>query len=138
MKITSDMKRKPIPLIDWISNIESSRDCILTEENEKEFSPFIINRVVARHAENLHHAYQMNQMPQLSAKMVYKYYHQSISKRKRYGKWGLLKSEKTPGDIQLISNLYNVSATKAERYLEVYSEDKLKKLRDDAKIELKN
>ncbi len=128
----SETPKQP-SLLDWIKNIESERNVLLNDDNEKSFSPFIIGRVLTRNQDTLPYAYQLNFLHFLDKKLQYKYLHKAVTKKKRYGKWGAMKAEK-PSDVELyIMNNYNVNIDIARQYLEIHTDKQIK----DIKLQLK-
>lgn len=131
-------KVKQPTLLDWIKNIEGEHNVLLTEENERSFSPFIVNRVLARNQDTLIYAYQLNMMHYLDKKMQYLFLHKSIPKKPRYGKWGSMKGEK-PDEVEaFIMRKYSVNLDIARQYIEVHTAEQIKEIKSSLKKEKSN
>ena len=69
----------------------------------------------------------MNMHSDLSGKMQYDYYMETIRKRKRFSKW--IKNEITD-DLQLVMDEFKCSAPKAKNILPLLSDEYISHLKD--------
>jgi hypothetical protein len=92
--------------------LNGSKSIFETEQDEKDYVPFLINRGLSQHVDSIFYANEMNINHHLTKKMQYDYLFRSIRKMKRgFGKWA--KSEKSE-DIELIQRAYKCSERKAK------------------------
>jgi hypothetical protein len=94
-----------------------------TDENEKQYAPFIVNRGLALFADTILHANEMNLHHQLPKDAQYRYYLAAIRPNKRYAKWPKLGKDK---DLDLIQEMLSCNRTVAKQYAKVLSPDQLK------------
>lgn len=108
------------------SILENNKYFLETEEDEKSYSPYTVNKALSAHIDCLLHANAMNIYHTLDKKLQYDYLFYSIRKYKRkYQKW--MKFNETK-DIQTIKEYYNCSISKAKDYLMILSKDQLKEM----------
>lgn len=106
------------------SLLEKKEHVLETEEDEKSYSAFMVNKALSVHIDCLHHVNNMNLNHHLDKKLQYDYYFYSIKKYKRkYQKW--MKYNET-NDIQPIKEFYGYSTTKAKLVLNILSKEQLK------------
>lgn len=101
-------------LFDISNNLTQSHEYIWSDELEKDYLPFLINRSISQHLDTLMHTNEMNIRQELTKKQQYDYYHFAIQpKRKRFAKWGKPEKDET---IQIVSDFYKCSKLIAEQY----------------------
>lgn len=94
------------------------------EEDEKSYSPFMVNKSLSAHVDCLHFANLMNLNHHLDKKLQYDFLFHSIKKYKRkYQKW--MKYNET-SDIALVKEYYNYSTPKAKQVLHLLSKEQLR------------
>lgn len=108
---------------DFIKSINDHR-YILTEENEKDYVPFVINRGFSYFNDTLYVAHELNKMHHLPVQMQYDFLYHAISKGKRFSKW----YKETKNDLDIIINFYQVNKARALEIMERLSEDEYTKL----------
>jgi Bacteriophage clamp loader A subunit len=110
------------------SLLEKNEYLIETEEDEKSYSPFMVNKSLSAHIDCILHANAMNLNHQLDKKLQYDYLFHSIRKYKRkYQKW--MKFNETK-DISLVKEYYQCNANIAKDYLRILSKDQLKTIEE--------
>ena len=98
-----------------------------TSEDEKVYSPYLINKNLSSYIDTVFHANEMNRRHFLDKKLQYDYYFYSIRKYKRkYQKW--MKYNETE-NVKIIKVYYKCSTKKAEEYLTLLSEGEIKELK---------
>lgn len=108
------------------SILEKNEYLIETEDDEKSYSPYMVNKSLSAHIDCLLHANAMNTYHFLDKKMQYDYLFHSIRKYKRkYQKW--MKFNETE-DIQIVKEYYNCSLSKAKDYLMILNKDQIREL----------
>lgn len=95
------------------SLLQGKDNIIKSEEEEKDYVPFVVNKSLSSHIDVLYHVCEMNSNCHLDKKLQYDYLFHSIKKYKRsYKKW--LKYEESP-EISLIREYYGYSSQKAKQ-----------------------
>jgi Bacteriophage clamp loader A subunit len=116
----ADLFKEIIPSI-----LQTKEYALLTEQDEKSYSSFMVNRALSFHRDTALLANEMNKFPNLDNKLKYDFLLNIIRAQKRpYSKW----HKKTQsGDLEAIKEYYGYSDAKAEEALKILS---------DAQIEL--
>lgn len=115
-------------VFDFVKNITESHENVLTEENIREYTPFVINRALSFNLDCVFVVQELNKYGNgLSKKIQYEYLRNSIDKKRRYGRW--TKRDTVSEDIELIKRAYNYSNEKAQTVLSVLTDKQLLELR---------
>lgn len=102
------MKVKKLSPFDWLNSIYN-KDYILTPENEKQYSGFMVNRGLSQNVDTVVHAFYMDQMSKLPPDMQYDYLFHAVRKGRRRGGWA-----KAPKhDVATIMEVYQVNQSHA-------------------------
>ena len=110
---------------DFINSITFTKQNILTDETEKQYVPFIINRGLSYFPDTVLYANEMNLNHELTKRAQYLYFLNTIPKRKRFSKW----AKKIGSDsIELVMRLYEVNDRRAADILSVLSPEQLESL----------
>ena len=73
---------------DYVNDINHGKKNIMVDDiAEKEYAPFIINRALSFFSDTVLFANEMNMRPNLSKKLQYDFFLNSLRKRKRYSPW---------------------------------------------------
>lgn len=107
-----------VKIFDFINDLSQNKKDILTEENEKEYSPYMVNRFLSMNITTIMYANDMNINFHLPKIMQYDYYLHSIKKQKRYFKY--IKHNRQ-NDIDLIKEYHNCSETRAKEMLPIFT-----------------
>lgn len=115
---------------DIIPSILQKKDAsVVTELNEKDYVPFVVNKALSFHYDCIFWANQMNMLPGLDPLMQFHYYLNTVrGYKRRFQPW--LKKESVE-DINLIREYYGYSYDKAREALRVLTTDHLDKIRKD-------
>lgn len=121
-QVTDTYKRGKVTLFDFINDLNGGKEYLLTDENQSDFSPFMVNRGMSQNVETIMFANEMNKHWQITKEMVHDFYFYIVPKKKRFGKWS-----KASGDdkdsLDLIVKHYGVSRLKAIDYLKLLSSE---------------
>lgn len=113
-----DLFKEIIPSI-----LEKSEYILESEDDEKSYSPFMVNKSLSAHIDCLHHVNNMNLNHHLDKKLQYDYYFHSVKKYKRkYQKWMKFNESK---DLQLVKDFYGYSTTKAKQALRLLGKEQI-------------
>jgi len=119
-------------IIDWMNQllVHKKKWNDFTEDEQKKFSPFIINRWLSMDMEFIEivNYFQKYSIGQLKPREVYKWYCDILPKGKRFNKYIKGKKSKKYEDwlIKLLSNYYKCSKLQVTEYLELIDKQELK------------
>ena len=91
----------------FVNSLSQDKDYLFSEETEKQYTAFTINKAFSIHIDTLHHAAVMNQAYNLDKKMQHDYYFYALPKKVRRKKW-LKKSDEEKAEIKVIEDVANV------------------------------
>ncbi len=111
---------------DFINAINTTKEDLLAQDslNEKDYSPFMVNRGLSYFPDTVMFANEMNRHSSIDKKWQFYYYLNSIAKKKRFSKWAKKDADTKP--IRLIMEYYGYSSEKAKEALKILSGDQLK------------
>lgn len=111
-----------------IPSILQTKKSVITQDNKRDYVPFVINKALSFHYDCIMYANQMNMMPSIDNDLQYQYYLNSIRSYKRpFQKW--LKKE-TIADLDLIKQYYSCSTEKAREALSILTAEQLDIIRN--------
>jgi len=121
-------------IFDWVNQIFVGKrpwDSFSSEE-QKKFSPFIINRFLSMDEELIEivNMFQPYAIGMLESKDVYEFYRNLFPKGKRYNKYIKGKRDKKYDKelIQLVSKHFEVSKNESKTYVDLLSKKDIKEL----------
>ena len=106
---------------------ETKEDVMLTSQDEKKYSPFIVNHGLSFFMDTIFQVNEMNRNHHLDSRLQFDYLLNSIRQKKRYSKW--LKPEKLH-DLDVVKEYYGFGNEKAKDALKTLSEDQLGYIKD--------
>jgi hypothetical protein len=106
---------------------ETKEDVMLTPQDEKKYSAFIVNRGLSFFMDTIFQTNEMNRNGHLDSRLQFDYLINNIRKKRRYSKW--LKPEKLQ-NVELVREYYGFSYEKAKDALSILSEDQLAYIRE--------
>jgi hypothetical protein len=110
-----------------IPSILQTKKSVVSEDNKRDYVPFVVNKALSFHYDCIMYANQMNMNPNIDIILQYQYYLNSIRSYKRpFQKW--IKRE-TIADLDLVKEYYNISTEKAKEALSILTEDQLNIIR---------
>lgn len=114
---------------DFLNAINTTKKDLLREDplSEKDYVPFMVNRGLSYFPDTIMYANEMNKHAAIPKKWQFDFYRIGIPTKKRFSKWS--KKESHSDDVKLVMNVYNYSAEKAARALEILTEEQLESLR---------
>lgn len=114
----ADLFKEIIPSI-----LQTKQYALLTEQDEKSYSPFMVNRALSYHRDTALLANQMNLYPSTDKKLQYDFLLNIVRASKRpYSKW--YKKAKS-SDLETVKEYYGYSDSKAVEALKILSEDQI-------------
>lgn len=106
---------------------ETKEDVMLTPQDERKYSSFIVNRGLSFFMDTIFQVNEMNRNHHLDSRLQFDYLINIIRQKKRYSKW--LKTEKLQ-NVELVREYYGFSYEKAKDALSILSEDQLAYISD--------
>ena len=121
-------------IIDWINQLLVNKKHWneFTEDEQKKFSPFIINRWLSMDSEFIEivNVFQKYAIGTLEPREVYKWYCDVLPKGKRFNKYVKGKREKKYDKelVNIITNHFECSKLQVQEYLELIDREELKSI----------
>lgn len=97
------------------------------EFDNSEYNSFLVNRAISQHIDCVMYANQMNMCSNLTNKMQYDYYINTIKGKKRSSQWHKYKESE---DILAIKEYFCYSTEKAKDCLRILSDDQIRYIKD--------
>jgi len=114
----ADLFKEIIPSI-----LQTKQYALLTEQDEKSYSPFMVNRALSYHRDTALLANQMNLYPSTDKKLQYDFLLNIVRASKRpYSKW--YKKAKS-SDLETVKEYYGYGDSKAVEALKILSNDQI-------------
>lgn len=114
----ADLFKEIIPSI-----LQTKEYALLTEQDEKSYSSFMVNRALSFHRDTVLWANEMNRFTTLDNKLKYDFLLNTIRAAKRpYSKWH---KKAQHSDLSLVKEYYGYSDAKAEEALKILSDTQI-------------
>tara|TARA_Y100001938_G_scaffold144952_1_gene220629 strand:+ start:246 stop:617 length:372 start_codon:yes stop_codon:yes gene_type:complete len=107
-------------LKDWLNSINFNKEDL--SDNIREYSPYIINRCLSGHLDTVLFSNEMNKYHFLDKDMQYKFYLNSVRKRKRFSPW--IRKDKV-SDLEYVKSYYGYSNEKASQVMKILSNEQI-------------
>jgi len=111
---------------DFVKSINSNKDIMLTDLDEKDYNPFLVNRALSYFPDTIRVADLMNKNSDLDNRMQYSCYINIIRAKQRFSKWA---KTTTSDDLELIKSVYGYSDQKARNVLTILTKKQVEELR---------
>ena len=104
---------------DFVNSVShTKKDIMLSDLDEREYEPYIVNKALSYHPDTILYSNEMNMRHGIEKKLQYQYYLNIIRPKKRFAKW----VKKTDSrELEYVKRYYNYSDEKAEQVLSVLS-----------------
>ena len=111
-------------LKDWLNSINFNKEDLVANDPDsiKDYSPYVINRCLSGHLDTILYANEMNRFHHLDRDMQYKFYLNSVRKRKRFSPW--IRKDKIP-DLECVKSYYGYSNEKASQVMKILSNEQI-------------
>ena len=109
---------------DWLISINQTKKNLIDEDPslEKDYSPYIINRIYSGHLDSIMFANEMNRYHFLPIRFLYDFLLNTLRVKKRFSPW-LRKDEIK--DLELVKRYYGYSNEKAKQALKILTKEQL-------------
>ncbi len=113
-----------LELKDWLNSINYTKKNLIDEDPlmEKDYSPYIINRIYSGHLDAVLFANEMNRYSFLPKKMQYDFFINILRPKKRFSPW--LRKD-TIKDLDYVKRYYGYSNEKAQQALKILTKEQL-------------
>ena len=120
-------------LKDWLNSINQNKKNLIDEDPslEKEYSPYIVNRIYSGHLDAIMFSNEMNRYHFLPKKLQYDFFLNTLRPKKRFSPW-LRKDEIK--DLDLVKRYYGYSNEKAKQALRILNKEQLNFIRSKFEI----
>ena len=120
-------------LKDWLNSINQTKKNLIDEDPslEREYNPYIVNRIYSGHLDSVMFANEMNKYSFLSKKIQYDFYLNSLRSKKRFSPW--LRKDKIK-DLDYVKRYYGYSNEKAQQALKILTKEQLNFIRSKFEI----
>ena len=111
-------------LKDWLNSINYTKKNLIDEDPsvEKEYAPYIVNKIFSGHLDAVLFANEMNQYHFLDKKMQYDFFINILRPKKRFSPW--LRKD-TIKDLDYVKRYYVYSNEKAQQALKILTKEQL-------------
>lgn len=112
---------------DIIPSIQQTKKVVVTQENERDYVPFVVNRSISSHMDMVMPANQMNLQPSTDGLLQYHYLLHTVRGYKRpFQKW---QKRETVDNLEIVKEFYGYSNEKAKEALSLLTDDQLKSIK---------
>lgn len=132
-------KRNPFDYVSALSgpkqqdliSLDMEERNITREEAESEYNAFMVNRSFSYFPDTILYANEMNIYSTILAPTLQNdFYLNSLRPRKRWAKWAKSSGKKDMENIQIISEYYQMSISKAQEVSDLFSASDMKMMKD--------
>ena len=115
-------------LKDWLNSINLTKKNLIDEDPslEKDYNPYIVNRIYSGHLDSVLFSNEMNKYSFLPKKIQYDFYLNSLRSKKRFSPW--LRKDKIK-DLDYVKRYYGYSNEKAQQALKILTKEQLNFIR---------
>ena len=112
---------------DIAKDLSSFKKRLITSENEKDYSPFMVNRFFSYFPDTIFYANDMNMNSGLDSLLQHDYYLRGVRKDQRYSKW----TKKTKNDkIEAIQKYYGYGLEEAKEASKILNKKQIQYIVD--------
>ena len=117
----------PTPF-DFLNSINTTKEYLLVDaQTEKDYSPYMINRGLSYFHDTIMYVNEMNKYPDIPKQQHYRFYINSITKKKRFSKWH--KKDSESDDLKMIAKYLECSYEKAKVSLSILTQTQIDEIR---------
>ena len=114
---------------DIIPSILQTKKCVINDEiDQKDYVPFVVNRVLSYHMDCILYVNEMNLNSGLDKDMQYQYLLNSVRPMKR--KFQPWQKSNTINDLECVKEYFGYSNVKAKEALRILSDEQLRQIRE--------
>ena len=106
----------------FLEDISYEKEFLLNDDNQSQYSPYMVNRFLSNDLSTLMYAQEMNIRPGIDKDMHYEYLMNAVRKKKRFFKYAKATKDEV---VTLLAEYYEYNARKAKEVASLHSEDDL-------------
>lgn len=111
----------------FVDALTETKENLFSEETEKDYQPFLINRALSFNPDCMFYVAEMNKYREVPKKAQHDFYLNTLDKKRRYGRW--VKKDSFNDDIDLVKEVFGYSTRRSIDALELLTEEQLAQLR---------
>jgi hypothetical protein len=112
---------------DIIPSIQQNKKVVITQENERDYVPFVVNRSLSFHHDIVMFANEMNKMPSIDPLLQYHYLLNTVRGYKRpFQKW---QKREIIEDLDAVKEYFGYSNEKAKEALSILSDAQIEQIK---------
>lgn len=112
---------------DFINDITYNKNNVMTEDNEKDYVPFVVNRGLSYFIDTVFQANEMNANHPLDHRLQFDYLLNSIRKKRRFSKWNKKQDLQV---LEAIQEYYGYSINKAKDVVSILNDDQIESIKN--------
>jgi len=114
---------------DFLNAINTTKKDLLREDplNEKDYSPYMVNRGLSYFSDTVMMANEMNRNSGIPKKWQNDFLLNTISKKKRFSQWH--KKDKNSESLQLVMDYYKYSTERAKEVLSIFTKQQIESIK---------
>jgi hypothetical protein len=114
---------------DFLNAINTTKKDLLREDplNEKDYSPYMVNRGLSYFSDTVMMANEMNRNSGIPKKWQNDFLLNTISKKKRFSQWH--KKDKNSESLQLVMDYYKYSTERAKEVLSIFTDEQIESIK---------
>jgi hypothetical protein len=115
---------------DFLKAINETKEDLIRKDplNEKDYTPYMVNKGLSYFADTVMMANEMNQHSGIPKLWQNDFFLNTISRKKRFSKWH--KKDTEGKSLQLVMEYYKYSAERAKEVMDILSPDQLKMIEE--------
>lgn len=114
-------------LFDFVNSINYKKEDILTEENQSQYVPYVVNKSLSYFIDTIFQANEMNVRHTTDKRLQFDFLLNSVRSKKRFSKWA--KPEKLES-IEVIKEYYGYNNERAKEVVNIFCDADINKIKD--------
>ena len=114
-------------LFDFVNSINYKKEDILTEENQSQYVPYVVNKSLSYFIDTIFQANEMNVRHTTDKRLQFDFLLNSVRSKKRFSKWA--KPEKLES-IEVIKEYYGYNDERAKEVVNIFCDADINKIKD--------
>lgn len=114
-------------LFDFVNSINYKKEDILTEENQSQYVPYVVNKSLSYFIDTIFQANEMNVRHTADKRLQFDFLLNSVRSKKRFSKW--VKPEKLES-IEVIKEYYGYNDERAKEVVNIFCDADINKIKD--------
>ena len=138
VQIVEEEKEKKVSFFDLFNDICSHGDYIdnyfsVKKEMPKEYNAYMMNKAFANFSDTILIANEINKFYNVPDEIQWRFYKNTVTKKKRFGKWFKALDEEEP--IELLAKMFNCSVKEMRKIIHVIPKEKMDEIIQTLRVE---